>query len=136
MSRSIVDSAALELVRSGLITYRQLNEVHKLIQQTEGQDLDSLLVEKGYVTAEQLQGRRKRETRVALKLTYSLDLVKAGLLSFKQLNECHREARESKGEKTVLDVAVDKGFVTDLQMATLPEEGTFAAQRKHNKRFS
>ncbi|MGE4139987.1 MAG: hypothetical protein AB7N76_05020, partial [Planctomycetota bacterium] len=136
-----VDTSALELVRAGLITYKQLNEVHKLIQETGGGDLDlhSALVERGYLTEEQLQGRRgtrRRSPKKRLKLTYSLDLVKAGLLSFKQLNECHREARESKGEKNVLDVAVEKGFVTELQLATLPQEGTFAAQEKHNKRFS
>jgi serine/threonine protein kinase/formylglycine-generating enzyme required for sulfatase activity/FtsZ-binding cell division protein ZapB len=137
VSRSVVDSAALELVRAGLITYKQLNEVHKLTQQVEGKDLHTLLVEKGYVTQEQLAGRaRPRSTRRRLKLTHSLDLVKAGLLSFKQLNECHREARASKGEKTVLDVAVAKGFVSDVQVATLPQEGSAAAREKHNKRFS
>ena len=58
VSRSTVDSAAIELVRAGLITYRQLNEVHKLIQHTEGKDLHSLPPEHGYITAEQLKVRR------------------------------------------------------------------------------
>ncbi|MCO5170357.1 MAG: hypothetical protein M9894_28810 [Planctomycetes bacterium] len=138
MSRTGVDSGALELVRAGLITYRQLNEVHRALQQAGGGDLEALLVEKGYVTREQLQGRRRRGAapRRRLKLTHSLDLVKAGLLTFKQLNECHQAARGSGGKQTVLEAAVGKGYITEMQLATLPPEGTLAARDKHNKRFS
>ncbi len=138
MSRSGVDSGALELVRAGLISYRQLNEVHRAVQQAGGGDIEALLVEKGYVTPEQLKARRRRGAtrRRRLKLAHSLDLVKAGLLTFKQLNECHQAARASGGEQTVLDAAVARGFVTEMQLATLPEEGTLAARDKHNKRFS
>ncbi|MBL4846478.1 MAG: hypothetical protein JKY65_13200 [Planctomycetes bacterium] len=134
---SVDSRGALELVRAGLISYRQLNEIHKLIKETGGGDLRSALLDGGYVTEEQLAGRRRRpNTRKRLKLTYSLDLVKAGLLTFKQLNLCHREARESKGKRTILDIAVEKEFVSELQVATLPEQAGFAAQDKHNKRFS
>ncbi|MCW8139436.1 MAG: serine/threonine protein kinase, partial [Planctomycetota bacterium] len=138
MSRTGVDSGALELVRAGLITYRQLNEVHRALQQAGGGDLEALLVEKGYVTREQLQGRRRRGAtpRRRLKLAHSLDLVKAGLLTFKQLNECHQVARGSGGKQTVLEAAVGKGYITEMQVATLPAEGTLAARDKHNKRFS
>ena len=57
---------------------------------------DDVLVSKGYLSKEQLAVRRRaprREKKKQLRLGDSLDLVKCGLLTFKQLNECHREAR-------------------------------------------
>src|SRR5437870_1299629 len=116
-----LDPTCVELVRAGLITYKQLNEVHRLVQETGGA-FEDVLVSRGYLKKEQLEGklRRRGPKRKTLKLTYSLDLVKAGLLTFKQLNECHREARGSKGSKTVVDVMLERGYVTDTQLATLP----------------
>src|SRR4051794_7625832 len=95
-----IDSSYIELVRAGLITYRQLNEVHRIISQSGGQkSVDDVLVERGWVKPEQL-ARKKRTPRAkkkTLRLTYSMDMVKCGLLTFKQLNECHIAARASKG---------------------------------------
>ncbi|MBI3724703.1 protein kinase [bacterium] len=129
-----IDPTCIELVRSGLITYRQLNEVHRLVQETGG-SFEDLLVSKGYLSKEQLAGRRrapKRPKRKQLRLTDSLDLVKCGLLTFKQLNECHREARATRGEKTVVDVMVAKGYVSEVQLATIPKP----AERTKHKKFS
>src|SRR5437763_126488 len=109
-----LDPACLELVRAGLISWKQLNEVHRLVQETGG-SLPDALVEKGYLKQEQLAGRRfgaRSERRPRLRLGDSLDLVKGGLLTFKQLNECHREARASAGEKNVVDVMLERGYVT------------------------
>ncbi|MEZ6185539.1 MAG: bifunctional serine/threonine-protein kinase/formylglycine-generating enzyme family protein [Planctomycetota bacterium] len=136
MSKDLLQSGALELVRAGIITYRQLNEVHRTLSETGG-NLDDLLVQKGYATREQLEGRNARPARKALKLARSLDLVKAGLLTFKQLNQCHRDARRDDDGRTILDLAVEKGFLTELQVATLPtDEDSLTASQKHNKRFS
>ena len=62
MSKDLVQSGALELVRAGVISYRQLNEVHRLLSETGG-NLDDLLVERGYATRDQLKlrHRSKRE---------------------------------------------------------------------------
>jgi len=136
VARAGVDGGAIELVRAGLITYRQLNEVHRIVQQAGGGDVEALLVEKGYVTADQLSLRRRRSAggKPRLKLARSLDLVKAGLITFRQLNECHQLARTAG--KTVVDLAVEKGYVTEMQLATLPAEGSMAAREKKAKRFS
>ncbi len=137
MGRTGVDRGALELVRAGLISYRQLNEVHRLLAETGG-DLEQLIVQRGWATHEQLKGRLrpKAPARPRLKLSRSLDLVKAGLLSFKQLNACHQEARTSKGDKTILDIALERGFVTDTQLATLPQEGALTQREVQSRRFS
>jgi hypothetical protein len=129
-----LDPTCVELVRAGLITYRQLNEVHRLVQETGG-SFEDMLVSKGYVSKDELARRVRRRAapkKKTLRLTYSLDLVKLGMLTFKQLNECHREARASKGEKTVVDVMVSKGYVTDVQLATIPKP----AEREKHKKFS
>src|SRR4051812_43474954 len=131
-STTSMDPTCVELVRAGLITYKQLNEVHRLVQETGG-SFEDVLVSRGYVKKEQLAGRRPRAAkRKTLRLAYSLDLVKTGLLTFKQLNECHREARASKGQKTVVDVMIGRGYVTDVQLATLPKP----AERNKHKKFS
>jgi serine/threonine protein kinase/formylglycine-generating enzyme required for sulfatase activity len=128
-----IDPVCMELVRAGMLTYKQLNEVHRIVQETGG-SIDDVLVSKGLVSKEQLARRRAptRPKKAGLKVGYSLDLVKSGLLTFKQLNECHREARGSKGQKTVVDVMLEKGYVSDVQLATLPKP----AERAKHKKFS
>ena len=127
-----IDPVCMELVRAGLLTYKQLNEVHRLVQETGG-SIDDALVSKGLVSREQLAKRRAPRTgKPALKIGYSLDLVKSGLLTFKQLNECHREARSTRGAKTVVDVMLEKGYVSDVQLATI----TPSSQGAKHKKFS
>ena len=114
------DPTAIGLVKAGLITYKQLNEVHRLLKSTGGGgNLEDLLVERGYLTRQQLAIRKQRlqSRKPAARLADSLDLVKQGLVSFRQLNECHREARASKGERNVVDLLVEKGYVTEEQLA-------------------
>jgi serine/threonine protein kinase/formylglycine-generating enzyme required for sulfatase activity len=127
-----IDPVCMDLVRAGLLTYKQLNEVHRLVQETGG-SIDDALVSKGLVSREQIAKRRAPRTgKPALKIGYSLDLVKSGLLTFKQLNECHREARSSRGTKTVVDVMLEKGYVSDVQLATI----TPSSQGAKHKKFS
>ncbi|MEZ0227183.1 MAG: protein kinase [Planctomycetota bacterium] len=128
-----IDPICMELVRAGLLTYKQLNEVHRIVQETGG-TVDDVLVSRGLVSKGELAKRRAptRPKKKTLKIGYSMDLVKTGLLTFKQLNECHREARGSKGSKTVVDVMLEKGYVSDTQLATLPKP----AERAKHKKFS
>ncbi len=128
-----IDPICMELVRAGLLTYKQLNEVHRIVQETGG-TVDDVLVSRGLVSKGEIAKRRapSRPKKKTLKIGYSMDLVKTGLLTFKQLNECHREARGSKGSKTVVDVMLEKGYVSDTQLATLPKP----AERAKHKKFS
>ncbi|MDF1662588.1 MAG: hypothetical protein P1V97_12505, partial [Planctomycetota bacterium] len=131
------DPTAIGLVKAGLITYKQLNEVHRLLKSAEaGGSLEDLLVQKGYLTKTQLRNRKRRQSRTrpgAPRLADALNLVKVGLVTFRQLNECQRLARESNGEKTTIEVLKEKSYITDEQLATLPKNSSSNAK---SKRFS
>src|SRR5439155_22670440 len=67
-----------------------------------------------------------------LNVAYSMGIVKSGRLTFKRLKECHREGRGSKGTTTLVDIMLEKGYVSDTQLATLPKP----AERNRHKKFS
>ncbi len=131
-----IDPHCLELVKRGLITYRQLNAAHRLLKSVEpgAKTLRQVLVDEGMVPDDAFPSdlEPKKKGAPAQRISYSVDLVKLGLISFKQLNECHRLARQSKPPKTVVEVLLERGHLTEAQLAMVPK----GRERNKNRRFS
>jgi hypothetical protein len=68
-------------------------------------NLEDLLVERGYLTRQQLRNRKRQKVRGSVRLSDSLDLVRMGLITYGQLNECHRLARTAPQPTSVVELS-------------------------------
>ncbi len=113
------------LLKDGVLTFRQLNECEKAVLAGEENDLYTAAVTRGYAKSEQLDSCllvRKQTASNPFAKIRPVQLVSAGKITFKQLNEADKVARLSNGERNVHEVLIEKGFITEEDLQALVDK--------------
>ncbi len=133
MSRSKRKLSTARLLKDGVMTFKQLNECEKAVLSGEESDVYNAAVTRGFAKKEQLDScvrLAKGPSSNPYASIKPVQLVSAGLVTFKQLNECDKEARVSKGKKSVHDVLLAKGYVSQADLEKLLDKSQVVKKKK------